>query len=63
MFIEVIVIFQAVEDSLYMKWKPGLIPQLFKSSVKYLNSGIISFSLIFFIYVVSMELQSYTCMA
>ena len=42
-----------------MKWKPGSIPRLLKSSVNAVKALIISLSLILFIAVVSMELQSY----
>ena len=60
MFMVVIVIFEAVDALLSMKWKPRWIPQLFKYSVKYLKDLIISLSLLFFVSVVSMELHSYT---
>ena len=56
----VIVSFNAVDALLSMKWKPGMIPRLFKSSVNYVKSLIVSLSIQFFIYVVSMVLQSYT---
>ena len=55
-----IVIFNTADDSLSMKWKPGLILQLFKSAVNLVKARIISLSLLFFIAVVSMELQPYT---
>ena len=54
MFMEVIVIFKDVDTSLYMKWKPGLIPQLFKYSVNYVKALIISLSLLFFVALVRM---------
>ena len=60
MLMEVIVIFKAVDDSLSMKWKPWLILQLFNSLVNSVKAHIISLSLIFFIAVVRMALQSYT---
>ena len=59
-FLVVIFSFKAVDDSLSMKWNPGWIPRLFKSSVKDVKALIISLSLLFFIDVVSMKLQSYT---
>ena len=59
MFMEFIVIFKAVYASLYMEWKPGLIPQIIKSSVNYVKALIIPLSLLFFIDVVRMKLQSY----
>ena len=58
----VIFIFKAVDASLSMKWKPGLIPRLFKSSVKSVKARIISLSLLLLIYVVSMKLPTYTYM-
>ena len=45
-----------------MKWKPGLIPRLFKSSVNYMKAPIIYLSLLLFISVIRMALQSYTYM-
>ena len=60
MFMEVIVSFKAVYASLSMKWKPGLIPQIFKSSVNDVKALIIPLSPLLFIAVVSMALQSYT---
>ena len=59
---EVIVVFKAVDASLSMKCKPGLIRCIFKSSVKSVKACSISLSLIFLIAVVSMVLQSYTHM-
>ena len=59
---EVIVVFKAVDASLSMIWKPGVIPQNFISSVNYVKARIISLSLLFFIAVFSMALQSYTYM-
>ena len=56
----VIVIFKAVDASLSMKWKPGLISWIFKSSYNYVKALIIYLSLLFFVYVVRMVLQSYT---
>ena len=56
---EVIVIFKVIDASLSMKWKPGLIPQLLKSSVNDVKALIISLSLLFLIAVVRMVLQSY----
>ena len=58
----VISIFKAVDDSLSKKWNPGLILWIFKSVVNFVKSRIISLSLIFFVAVVSMELQSYKYM-
>ena len=62
MVMEVIVIFKAVNASLSIKWKPWLIYQIFKSSVNDVKSLIISLSILFFITVVRMVLQSYTYM-
>ena len=56
----VIVSFKAVYASLSMKLKPWLIPHIFKSSVNDVKSLIIYLSLLFFISVVRMALQSYT---
>ena len=41
LFMEVISIFKYVYASLYMKYKPGLIPRLFKSSIKSVKAWII----------------------
>ena len=41
-FIVVIFIFKAVDTLLSMKWKPGCVPRLFKSSVKDVKALIIS---------------------
>ena len=60
MFMDVIIIFKAVDASLSMKLKPGLIPQILKYSVNDVRALIISLSLILFIYVVRMKLQPYT---
>ena len=60
MFIVIIVRFKAVDDSLSMKWKPGWINRLLKLFVKDAKALIIYLSLLFFIAVVRMELQSYT---
>ena len=57
-----IVSFKAVDNLLSMKWKPGWIPQTFKSSVKDVKALIISVSLLFFIAVVRMSLESYPYM-
>ena len=54
MFMEVIFIFNAVYASLSMKWKPGLIPCLFKTSVNDVKALIIYLSLLYFISVVMM---------
>ena len=62
MFMEVIVIFKAVDDLLSMKWKPGLITRIYKSSVNDVKSIIISLSLLLFNAVVSIALQSCTYM-
>ena len=59
MFTFVIVSFKAVYALLSMQWKPGWIPRLFKYLVKDVKDLIISLSLLFFITVVRMELQSY----
>ena len=60
MFLVVIVSFNAVDALLPMKWKPGWITKLFKSSVEDVKTLIISLSLLLFIAVVRMALQSYT---
>ena len=49
-----IVIFKAFDASLSMKWNPGLVPWIFKSSVNSVKARIIYLSLILFIDVVSM---------
>ena len=51
---------KSVDASLSMKWKPGLIPRRFKSSVNDVKDIIIYLSILFFIAVVSMALQYYT---
>ena len=56
----VIVRFKPVDASLSMKYKPGWILRIFKSSVKDVKDLIISLSLLFFIAVVRMALHSYT---
>ena len=56
---EFIVILKALYYSLSMKCKPGLITRIFKSSVNDVKSLIVSFSLLLFVAVVRMELQSY----
>ena len=53
-------IFNAADASITMKWNPEFIPRIFKSVVNYVKSRIISFSLLFFIAVFRMALQSYT---
>ena len=63
MLMEVIVIFKALDASISIKWKLGLIPRLFKSSIKSVMSHIISLSLLLFIDVAQMALQQYTYMA
>ena len=60
MFMFVIVSFKAVDFSLSMKWKAGWIHRLFKSSFNGVKAFIISLSLLLFIDVVRMALQSYT---
>ena len=60
MFMVVIVSFEAVDAYLSMKWITGWIPWIFKSSVKDVKYLIIYLSLLLFITVVKMELQSYT---
>ena len=60
MFMSVIVSFKSVDASLSMKWKPGLIPRIFKSSVNDVKAIIISLSLLLFISVVRMALHLYT---
>ena len=50
-------IFKAVYASFSMKWNPGLIPRLFKSSVNSVKDRIISMSLLLLVSVVIMALQ------
>ena len=57
MFMVVIVSFNGVDASFSIKWKPGLIPWLFKSSVNDVKDLIIYLSLLFFIAAVRMVLQ------
>ena len=57
MLMVVIVIFKTVEASLFNKWNPWFIQQIFKSSVSSMKDPIISLSFILFIAVVSMVLQ------
>ena len=59
MYVEFIVIFKAVDASLSIKWKTGLIPRIFKFSFKPVKDRIISFPLLYFIAVFSIALQSY----
>ena len=56
-------IFNASDDSLSMKWNPGFIPRVFKYVVNFVKACIISLSLLVFIAVVIMTLQSYTYIA
>ena len=60
MFIIIVFRFNVVDALLHMKWKPGFIPRLVKSSVNYDKALIISLSFLIFISVVRMVLQSYT---
>ena len=60
MFIVVIFSFKVIDASFSIKWKPGWIPRIFKSSVNDVKALIISLSLLLFIDVVRMALQSYT---
>ena len=60
LFMVDIVIFKAVDALLFMKWKPGWIPRIFKSTVKDVKYLIISLSLPLLIALFSMALQSYT---
>ena len=57
MSIVVILIFKAVDVSLTMKWNPGLIPRLFKSSANSAKASIIYLPLLFLIAVVRIALQ------
>ena len=59
-FMVSVVIFKAVDALLPMKWKPGWVTRIFKSSFKDVKYLIISLSLIFFVAVVRMVSQSYT---
>ena len=61
MFMEFIVIYKALYDSLPIKVKPGLIPLIFKSSVNYVKALIVSLSLLLFVVLVRMVLQSNMC--
>ena len=58
----IVAILKSVDASLSMKWIPGLILQLYKSVVNSMKSHIISLSLILFVAVFRMALQSYTYM-
>ena len=58
----IIVVFKYVDASLSMKWNPGIILRLFKCPVNSVKARIIYLSLIFFVAVFRMALQSYTCM-
>ena len=60
MIMAVIARFKAVHASLSMKWKPGLIPRILKSSVYDLKALIIYLPLLLFVALVRMALQSYT---
>ena len=53
-------IFAAADALEYIICNPGFIPQIFNSVVTYVNACIISLSLMFFVAVVIMALQSYT---
>ena len=55
-----IVILEAADASLSMKWNPGLIPWIFTSSVNSVKVRIIYLSLILFIASGRISLQSYT---
>ena len=57
-----IIIFKDFDASLFIKWNHGLILQLFKYSVSSVNARIIYMSVLLFISVVRMVLQSYTYM-
>ena len=48
---------KVVDASLSMKWNPGLIPRIFKSSVSSTKAFIIYFSLLLLIAVVRISLQ------
>ena len=56
----VIVILKGVDAALAIKWDSGFIPRVFKTSINSMKALIISFSLLFFVAVVRVELQSYT---
>ena len=58
MLMEVIFIFKLIDTSLSMKWKPGLIPQIFKYSVIDVKDLIIYLSLLLFVAIFRMALQS-----
>ena len=59
----VIAIFKVVDASLSMKWNPGLIPRIFKDSINYVQTHIITMSLLSLMSVVWISLQLYTYMA
>ena len=58
----VFAIFKYVGASLYMKWNRELIPRIFEYSVNSVKNCIISLSIILFVAVVRMALESYTYM-
>ena len=60
MFIVFIVIFYSADASFSVKCNPGFFSRVFKSSVNYVKARIIFLSLLFFIDIFRMALQSYT---
>ena len=56
----IISIFKYVDDSLSMKWNPGLIPRILKSVVNSVKACIISLSLLVSIAVFRVALKYYT---
>ena len=59
-FMFFIVVIKAADALLSIKWNPELIPRILKSLGNSVKARIISLSLLFFISVVSIVLQSYT---
>ena len=52
--------FKAIDAPFSMEWKPGLIQRIFKSPVNSAKARIISLTILFFVAIGRMELQSYT---
>ena len=62
MSIVIVAILKYVDASFSMKCNPGLIPWIFNSVVNDVKARIIYLSVLLFVYVVMMALQSYTYM-
>ena len=58
----VIAVFKAADAPLSRKWNPGLVLRLFKSVVNYVKACIISLSILLFVSIVGVALQSYAYM-